>query len=175
MPRANRNDFPDLSGEAKAMEKLFKALPTIAGNMALNFYNDSWRREGFVGDRFKKWARRARPDADTRSRRLLVKSGNLRRSLRMKVSGNQVTIYTDIPYAQIHNEGGKVSGTANIKAHTRRTGGKRVQVRAHSRQVNFTVPQRQFMDVPGSEISPFLRRRIVENVKKAMDKIMRNA
>lgn len=176
MPRPTRQDFPDFSKEANATEQFFKALPRLAGNMALNFYNDSWSRQGYVNARYQSWAKRKNPDADGRFRRILVKSGNLRRSLKMNVNGNQVAIYSDLPYAQIHNEGGRVSGTVNIRAHLRKTpSGKRVVVKSHSRNVNFEIPQRQFMDIPGKAMSPFLEKRIVAHVERTLNKLYRNA
>lgn len=169
MPRKRRNSFPDLSKEAKAGEKFFRGLPRIIGNMAKNFYDDSWKREGFIDKRIEKWPRRSSPDKGKGRRRTLVKTGRLRRSIRMRVSGSRVTIFTEVPYAKIHNEGGKVTGTANVKAHTRKIGkgrkAKKVPVKAHKRRFNYTMPKRQFMGE-----SDLLNRRIIKNVEQQLEK-----
>jgi phage gpG-like protein len=67
------------------------------------------------------------------------------------ISPNLVTINAGnsrVPYARIHNEGGRVSGQRNIRAYTNRNfmgKGKAVAIRAHSRRVDYTMPKRQFM------------------------------
>lgn len=46
---------------------------------------------------------------------ILVKSGDLRRSIRSVTDENSVTFVTDRPYAAIHNEGGEIKVTAKMK------------------------------------------------------------
>lgn len=165
MPVARRQDFPDISAQATSLERFFANLPRWAGNVVLNFFDDSWERQGFVDRRLSKWAKRKRPDANEAKRgerRTLVRTGRLRRGQRMKVSGNVVTIYNEVPYAQVHNEGGTVSGTASVRAHTRK--GK--PVRAHTRSVSFTMPKRQFMGE-----SWLLRERITKHVERSLETI----
>lgn len=87
----------------------------------------------------KKWKKRANPDAKGS---LLIVTGTLRRSIKSEVKGNGVRFTSAVPYAQIHNEGGK--GQKPVKGHTRRSKkGKVYRVRAHTR--NFQMPQRQFV------------------------------
>jgi phage gpG-like protein len=170
MPRITRQHFPDFKREQQELTRLFAALPRLAGNIALNHYDSSWDREGYLSNRLSRWKQRARPDANQARlgpRKILVRTGRLRRSLQMRVSGKTVTIYTDAPYAQAHNEG--FSGTVNqrVKAHTRR--GR--PVRAHSRTMNVRLPQRQFMDIPGRPLNPLIEKRIVMQIEKALTKI----
>ena len=59
-------------------------------------------------------------------------SGRLKKSIRrIRVTQNSVTIGTDVPYAQIHNEGGTIKKTVSVKS--------------HRRKMNTTIPQRQFI------------------------------
>jgi phage gpG-like protein len=139
MPIQRRQEFPTFKKEIGQSTKLFRDLPRLAGNTALNFFKDSWDHEGFVDHRRERWMKRK---VNTGSRRrLLVKTGRLRRSLRMRYTQRRVIISTDVPYAKIHNEGGTISGSVNVRAHKRRNR----PVRAHTRTVNTVIPKRQFM------------------------------
>jgi len=76
----------------------------------------------------------------------MVNSGRLKRSIRkLKITKNNVTIGTDVPYAQIHNEGGQISKVANIKAHSRKRNAREHRVKTHTRNVNINIPKRQFL------------------------------
>lgn len=87
----------------------------------------------------KKWKQRANPNAKGS---LLIVTGTMRRSIRSEVKNNGVRFSSAVPYAAIHNEGGK--GTKSVRAHSRKSKkGKTYQVRAHTRK--FQMPQRQFV------------------------------
>lgn len=158
----------------------FKAnqFPRQVGRIGLAVFDENFDNGGFTDKIFIRWKPR-KNDTANKGRRLgdggkqsgraiLIKSGRLRRSLRVGnittkavrfVAGNQ-----DVPYAGIHNEGGKITGTVSVSAHSRRlfmedevsgasakkakfvkvhTG--TVQVKAHSREVNTTMPRRRFL------------------------------
>ncbi|MEE3448445.1 MAG: phage virion morphogenesis protein [Bacteroidales bacterium] len=46
---------------------------------------------------------------------LMMQSGALRRSINAKVSGFKITFTSNLPYAKIHNDGGKIKVTAKMK------------------------------------------------------------
>ena len=46
---------------------------------------------------------------------LLNRTGNLRRSIRYSVNDNQILFSSSLPYASIHNEGGEITVTAQMK------------------------------------------------------------
>ena len=167
MPKIRRQEFPTFRKERREFRRFLKTAPTLIGNVALNFYQDSWNRQGFLDRRVEKWKPRAVSDKRRGSRKLLVKTGKLRRSLRMKTSGYRIQIYTDIPYAQIHNEGGRITGTVRVRQHTRRTRSGRVTVRKHTRRVNTRIPKRQFMGP-----SQTLDKRIEWHLTKSLDQIL---
>lgn len=170
MPRIKRQHFPDFRKEDGELHRLFRALPRLAGNLALNHYDSSWDREGYLSNGMTRWPRRRRPDANqaTRgTRKILVRSGRLRRSLQMRVAGSRVTIFTDVPYAKAHNEGFQGQATQRVRAHTRR--GR--PVKAHSRRMNINLPQRQFMDIPGRPLNPLIEKRIVANIERSLRQI----
>lgn len=99
-------------------------------------FDKNFERKAFFT---KKWKKRADPDAKGS---LLLVTGTLRRSIKAEERPNGVRFSSAVPYAQIHNEGGK--GTKSVRAHTRRSkSGKTYTVKAHTRK--FTMPQRQFV------------------------------
>lgn len=171
-----RNEFPDFSGQSQALAKALRALPRIVGNIAVNFYKDRFSRQGWQDERFEPWTKRKREDR--RARAILVKTGRLRRSIRIvSQTHNSVTVGTSVPYAQIHNEGGTIKANQSVKSHTRK-GHKRKKdeklitvkshpVKAHSRTISTTIPKRQFMGA-----SALLIRRIVMQVNKGLAKIL---
>ena len=120
-----------------------KALPNIIRELSIesrNFFDQSWDKKGFTDNTLSPW----KPVHDKNGNikeRPLVETGRLRRSLRTEVNGLEARIYTEVPYAQIHNEGGQAKFTANVRAHSRK--GK--PVKAHARTVDHVMPQRQFM------------------------------
>jgi len=119
------------------------AMPTMVREMAVearNFFDESFTKKGFTDKALTPWKPVHDKDGNVKERPL-VQSGALRRSIRTEVNGLSATIYTEIPYAQIHNEGGPVRFTANVRTHTRK--GK--PVKAHTRTVDHVMPQRQFM------------------------------
>jgi phage gpG-like protein len=97
----------------KAMAKL----PKVVGNEVVNFSKESFNRQAWLGDSVEPWRKRRYKKKDS-GRAILVKTGRLRRSIRV-VSSNldTVVVGTDVPYAKAHNEG--YNGTVSVKAHQR--------------------------------------------------------
>ncbi len=152
--------------------------PRQVGRLALATFDENFANGGFTDKIFIRWKPR-KGDTENRGRQLgdggrqsgraiLIKSGRLRRSLRIaSASAGQVRLVAgnqDVPYAGIHNEGGTITGTASVSAHSRRLfesdevskpGAKKakyvkihtgtVQVKAHTRKMNTHIPRRQFM------------------------------
>jgi phage gpG-like protein len=151
-----------MGGEMRAF---VRELPALAGAEMLDAVDQNFRSESFFGT---PWAPRVVKKGNE-GRALLVQTGRLKRSFRLKHSGLSVTLFTDVPYAEIHNEGGVLTGTANVEAYERHIYGtftppkkkdgsddKRfkkkdrastgtVQVKAHQRTMNTTIPARPYM------------------------------
>lgn len=151
----------DLRAYDRAVARITQAvarIPTRVGTLAVNFSKDRFRQQNWLDNTPEAWeprkpSRRARL---TDRRHILVKSGRLLRSIRkVSVTSTRVVIGTDVPYAQAHNDGLRISTVANVRtytkqASTRRRNGRRENVRAHTvrahrRTINFTMPQRQFL------------------------------
>lgn len=156
------------------IEAALKRIPQGVGVLAVAFYKRAWDRQGYLDARLERWAKRQDEDP---GRAILVKTGRLRRSIRLiSVEGGRIVIGTaGVVYAAAHNEG--FSGTVTVKAHTRRAhtrraGGKKkkkiavpaVEVESHSRKMN--VPQRQFIGR-----SRVLERAIVKAIENELKSI----
>lgn len=112
-------------------------------------FDRNFERKAFFGKRWK--PRRYHNPKGT----LLMVTGAMRRSIKAHETDHGVRFTSNVPYASIHNEGGR--GLKPVKAHYRRTkSGKTASVKAHMRR--FDMPQRQFIgDGPDT-------RRIVQSV-----------
>lgn len=79
-------------------------LPRKVGVIAKNHYLLSWRNQGFTDQTIDPWAQRKRAD---KGRAILVKSGALRASIRVRsATFDRIRVGSyGIPYARIHNRG----------------------------------------------------------------------
>lgn len=166
----------DIAKDIRAFKR--DKLGTLVGIEAVKFFEYSFRRQGFINTALVKWQPRKRDDTRRPGRKTLVDTGRLWRSIRVVKKGNGfVTIGTDVPYAQIHNEGGQVNASQTVRSHTRKAhtrstkdgvtvSVKEHQVSSHQRIINFQMPQRQFMGD-----SEFLRKRLRMIVAFKMRKI----
>lgn len=161
------SDFlKDLRLMGGQLNGLVRELPQLAGAEVLESIDENFHSESFFGT---PWPTRPDTEKDGRAieddgRALLVRSGRLRRSFELDVRGLTLIIHTDTPYAQIHNEGGTITGSVNVAAFKRNRsetdevsapGARKAKytksvigrhlVKAHTRTVNTTIPQRQFM------------------------------
>jgi phage gpG-like protein len=172
----------DLRKAEEHFKRVLMYVPGMLGNEAVNFFTNSFRQQGWLGNSFTPWRARKVSKWGMRDKRkgraILIDSGRLRRSIRI-VSNSRgiVRIGTDVPYAKAHNEGVRLGLIQNVKGHKRRltklgiTKKKALKsrtriefgrvdsgftvVKAHKRRIDQRIPQRQFM---GS--SPYLTARL---------------
>ena len=149
----------------KDYQRFKKSLPRAIGTEAVNFAKDNFRKQGFQDVGVKRWRKRKPGSNRNRGRAILVDTGKLKRSIRItRITRTQVHIGSNVEYAQVHNEGLRVSGSANVRSHRRTTRtGARTRVRAHTRRVNFRMPKRQFIG-PSKELD----RRIQKYIRKSL-------
>jgi phage gpG-like protein len=200
MPKKLSTFGPDAQKMFQHMKRnLDKAMRACAATMETH-YKGSFREGGFADTPSTKWKTRSKPDKNKKTRAVLVKSGDLRRSLQAKVTAPRtITLSSDVPYAEVHNEGGAINATQSVKAHTRTrvkqsqgikshtatrngksyTVNRKVKlytlttyaVKAHTRSINTTMPQRQFMPTPqGGTIGKPLEDKLYHILKDALDK-----
>ena len=149
---------------------LKRRAPGIIGGEAVSFYKQSFKRQGWLDGSLERWPPRKLREAKGRSkgkRGLLIQSGKLRRSIRVvKATKTHVVVGTDVPYAQIHNEGGRIRQTVKVKAHERTSKrGKRYDVSEHPRRVNIVIPRRQFMGRSKS-LDGLIEERLTKEIKR---------
>ncbi|WP_286767171.1 MULTISPECIES: phage virion morphogenesis protein [Sphingobacterium] len=81
-----------------------EALPEIVGTEVVNSALDNFKTESYFGEKWKE-----RKDKKNK-KKLLVNTGTLQRSPRVILSSpGMVTVGSDVPYAEVHNDGGTIS------------------------------------------------------------------
>jgi len=138
-----KGDFEMAKRVADLKKLVRRDLPRIVGTETVNFSKESFRRQGWQDSGFKKW--KPRKNNKDKGRAILVKSGDLRRSIKKQVSSKKVVIYSNLPYAAIHNYGQRAG-----------------------RGKGFKMPKRQFLGK-----SKALDLRIKRIIKKEVDKILK--
>ena len=145
----------DMTKVVARWNKAKEQLPKLLTNVSKNTFVDSWKKQGWDGEKWKEVNRRTpgtraynSATKAARTRAILVQSGTLRRSIVINSQTfARMVISTNVPYAQIHNEGFK--GTISVPKHTRRIKGNPQVVKSYSYRAN--IPQRKFMG-HGSEV-----------------------
>lgn len=102
-----------------ALRKLRLEMPSVLSEIAVGFFKDTFRNQGFTDKTFVPWeprkGERSRFTADgekirfkkkdPESRNVLIKSGALRRSI-TRIPG-VIGVRSALPYSAVHNEGGR--------------------------------------------------------------------
>jgi phage gpG-like protein len=137
------NDVPDFLAMAKTLKADAKR---YAEMHCLQWFDDSFQNEGFTDNSLVKWEKRKEPDKRSGGA-VLTNTTYLRKSLEdiLSETGNSITFGTTVPYASLHNEGGRMRVVQYVRAHTRTRKGKREQVQSHSRKMDIKFPKRQFI------------------------------
>lgn len=131
-----------------------------AGIMAVNFSKERFVQKNWLNESALGWKARKRPGRGS----LMTVSGRLKRSIRKVKQGSYyVYIGTDVPYAQIHNEGGSINKTVTVKSFSRKrtqravsektgkklkkrvSSGETSIVKTHTRKMKLTMPERRFL------------------------------
>lgn len=166
------NDVPDFEQMAA---KLKKDVVSYAAVTALNFFIDSFQKQGWTDRSFESWqkpGRNSRPGGA-----LLVKSAYLRNSLKVLSRSIQAIIFgSNAAYAQIHNEGGVITVTVTPKMRKyfwfmfRATNDVRYKWMALTKKDRMTIkiPQRQFVghsETLMSDLDAWLKNEIEKRFK----------
>ncbi|OAV64242.1 Mu-like prophage protein gpG [Bacteroidales bacterium Barb6XT] len=137
----------DFAGKAAQMEDLTRKIPKLVAGAAEQMKDANFSAEGFVtGGAATKWKKRKKETSVTMGKRILSGTGYLQENVKAKALAQHVHVGVDlskVPYAKIHNEGGKAA--QHVKAYTRtdKRTGKVSKVRAHVR--NIDMPERKFL------------------------------
>lgn len=168
---------PNYIRRLNLLQKLYMKFPEMAAIEAVNFSKERFVRKNWVDKTVKRWKdRKPSPEWHSEGQKkaaargsLMVKSGRLKRSIRkIKVTRNSVTIGTDVPYAEAHNEGAVINQTVNVKKHSRKRKGRTETVKAHKRKRKITLPERRFIGE-----SALLLRRVERLVQREINTILK--
>lgn len=167
MPLKHSSNIKNQMAKLKLFAK--NDVQRIVGVEAVKFFKDSFIQQGWTDVNTEPWKQRKTKDKGTKgNRKVLEKTGALMNSIQYEIRGNKIVVMSkDIPYAQIHNEGGVISTTQKVRSHTRRTRSGRSKVRAHTRQIEFTMPKRQFMG-NSQELNKKIELIIAKRIKKIL-------
>lgn len=152
---------------AAKVKRMILTLPPKAGAVIVAFSKQRFIEKSWVNLSTEVWAPRKINNRGSVGRGLLIKSGRLRRSIRViRTNTSSVTVGSDVPYAAIHNNGFR--GTISVEEHTRNVYTKskqgtgvysiktkkermrtikgisgQITVKSHTRQVN--MPRRRYL------------------------------
>jgi phage gpG-like protein len=167
----------DFVNKLNRLSKLYRKFPEMAAIEAVNFSKERFVRKNWVDKSVTAWKKR-KPSPEWHSEEqkkaasrgsLMVKSGRLKRSIRkIKVTRNSVTIGTDVPYAEAHNEGAVINQMVTVKQHSRKRKGRTETVKAHRRKRKITLPERRFIGE-----SALLLRRVERLVQREINDILK--
>ncbi len=142
----------NLIAGSKALKGITKSIAIHANDLFdQNFTNQSFFGEKWTPSKYVE--RENKQHYKGQSRNLLQNSGHLRKSINRTVSDNFITFFSNVVYAQIHNEGGTINhpgGTAyvydkkkkrSIWVSNRKASPKMKRTKAHP----INIPQRQFI------------------------------
>ncbi len=170
---------------ADDLKNLEKDLLNGTEKIVTDYTRQAFKKEQWDG---KQWDKRKRVTSrhdrknKDKPRALLVKSGNLRRSVEVVQRGTQIIISSDMPYAKIQNEGGTINhpgGTPYIM--DKETGKpkfvskKRADSMANRKRSvklpvtkahQITIPKRQFIG-ESKELEQKIENMIVKKIKEA--------
>lgn len=138
---------------------------------ATELFDRNFEQQAFF---FNKWQKRKNDSDPGRGILMGRGSGRLRKGIKAtQINGNTITWNFDVPYAKIHNEGGTIKTTQNVRPFSRTVKGKEQKVKAFSRKVNIKMPQRQFIgDHPVLRLA--VKRVVDINLKKLNDNLLKN-
>jgi len=176
----------DFRRRMDAVSKAYDRMPNEIAAIAVKFSKDRFRDQAWLDNTRQPWKQRAssRP-GKRRSQTLLVDKGRLKRSIRkISASPSRVVIGTDVPYAQIHNEGGTIKSVVTVrehdikpyrrKAYTRHRAGRSESIKAqnirghsvktHQRKMNTKIPARPFIGQ-----SEALERQLLNHVQTSFE------
>lgn len=176
-----KNKFTLVEARSRLKQCLHE-LPRRLGVEAVEFFDNSFKSQGFTDATLIPWRRTKSGKNNLFSRKnegILIGRGRLRRGTRLRaVIGMRAEVVNNVPYAAAHNEGFK--GTVNIPQHLRRiktfaydmksgkrkkTGHQDITVKAHSRRMN--LPRRRFMG-NSRQLSERHKRTILITIYKAL-------
>ncbi|MTK53282.1 phage virion morphogenesis protein [Paludibacter sp.] len=159
-------DTRDFIRKCDAISKAYSRMPNEVAAIAVNFSKERFVEQAWLDVTKTKWRPLKRKRKGNRSNTVLVATGRLKRSIRkIYADTNRVIIGTDVPYAEIHNNGGTIKETVTVKQHnvaaykrkaysrTRKGRTEKIKagtvkahvVQSHQRKMNLTITARTYL------------------------------
>lgn len=175
-----KTGFKDLVRMCDNVNRAISGIPHKSAVLAVNFSKERFIKKNWLDKTGIDWEKTKKRKGST-----LIKSGRLKRSIRkVHIGADYVIIGTDVPYARIHNDGGKIEGTEHVRSHKRdahkhkaymrskrRIKAGKVRaciVKSHSRKYKRTFIQRQFIG-QSQYLTNQLSNMINNEIKKAIN------
>lgn len=179
----------DWRDAVKEAEKYNARTPNVIGNEVVkavmrNFDSESydtgttkirWPKRSEETDKAYDKRRGVKGSVFSSGNKLLQQTWNLRDGVKYRVNGQTIFVGVNIgkvPYAQIHNEGGKIEIKARSQVNPFQREGsaysKTVKIAAHT----IMMPQRQFMPMPGEKENPAIIKAVLRKLNFDMGRIM---
>jgi phage gpG-like protein len=102
----NRFEFENI---VKKLDKAKVDLPKLVASDIRNYFVNSFRRQGFDGQKWQEVKRREKENQTAKDKKpILIQTGRLRRSVNesiRKTTWDEIVLGIDTPYAKYHNEG----------------------------------------------------------------------
>lgn len=132
--------FSDLASRYRAFRR--KA-PALVSGIAVNEFRANFRRQGYRKTKsgVEKWVAR-KVNTGSAGRAILIKSGRLRRAIRSAPTYKEARVIINVPYAAIHNRGGKLRGFERVWATALKS--KRTTLRSNKGGTPAKMPARPF-------------------------------
>ncbi|QNK63959.1 phage virion morphogenesis protein [Pedobacter sp. PAMC26386] len=154
--------FNELNGK-------LKSFPNIVAETATEHFKERFIKKDWDGT---PWPAYGNPKREPKRGSLMMRSQNLMMSVRPSVVSAQLVRINagsmKVPYARIHNEGGRIRGVRYVRAHHNGNfmgKGKRVQIQEFSRKVDYVMPKRQFMG-KSKQLLSLIKTRAINHLKK---------
>lgn len=185
----NRTNISRLPAFRDDLKRSIARLPQVAGGTAVTFFKENFRRQGFLNNgSVDKWKARKKGAKRNKGRALLIDTGRMRRDIRVLTSsGTHVVVGATVPYAEAHNEGADIKENARVPGFTRKggrvrghkRGGVRVRahkreaakVEAHTKQMNVSIPQRQFIG-NSTDLMDEIEKAYIRDLEKSIGKYL---
>ncbi len=186
------NNYEQISQLGIQLQTKFEV---IAAAKTLRFVGGNFSAQGYQGNSFNPWAARKKQRSKDIGRALLVQSGRLRRGWNSRVlRPGEVKIFNDVPYAEIHNNGGTIKQASRSELIQRnrhketiyykkgKNAGRMKQMKGQFAkgttagkgftfaEKTITIPRRQMIPTDDSD-SPILRAGIERDLKAEMQNL----
>lgn len=119
----NTQEFKQLlqKKEQEIHNLIHKTMPVVAGEIAMNHFQDNFRRAGHLtGGTLHPWPKTRRQQLGDSRTPLLSERRQLMKSIQYAPGDARVRIFTDLPYASIHNYGGPINTHPTVTPKMRR-------------------------------------------------------